>query len=128
MEVVGRAADYAAGDVVAQSLDSPLMVEKTDQAYASNVIGVVSEQASIKLDYSVAVNRDKVVVGMLGLVPCKVSGENGPIRPGDKLTSAGTPGYAMRADLYNLRFSQLVGTARESFDGDFGSIRIWVGR
>ena len=38
-----------------------------------------------------------VPVGMVGVVPTKVSAENGAIRPGDLLTTARTPGYAMRA-------------------------------
>ena len=33
----------------------------------------------------------------LGVVRTKVSAENGPVQPGDLLTIAGTPGYAMKA-------------------------------
>jgi hypothetical protein len=36
-------------------------------------------------------------VAMLGVVPTKVSAENGAVRPGDLLTTARTPGYAMKA-------------------------------
>jgi len=128
MAVAGLASGYEAGDVVAQSLKDPNRVEKASGAYADTVVGVVSDRASVKLDYSAPANRDKVVVGMMGLVKCKVSGENGPIKPGDKLVSSSTPGYAMKADLNVLRFWQSVGTAREYFYGDFGTIEIWVGR
>jgi hypothetical protein len=35
---------------------------------------------------------------VLGIVPCKSTTENGPIRRGDLLVTAATPGHAMRAD------------------------------
>jgi hypothetical protein len=40
----------------------------------------------------------EVPVALVGIVPCKVSAENGPIRRGDLLVTAATPGHAMRAD------------------------------
>lgn len=39
------------------------------------------------------------------------NGENGPIRRGDLLVSARTPGYAMRADPERLRFGMVLGKA-----------------
>jgi hypothetical protein len=39
----------------------------------------------------------RVPVAMLGIVPTKVSAENGAVRAGDLLTTARTPGYAMKA-------------------------------
>ncbi len=41
-----------------------------------------------------------IPVGIVGIVPVKVSAENGPIHRGDLLTTSATPGHAMRADTY----------------------------
>ena len=39
---------------------------------------------------------DEVPVAMVGIVPCKVSAENGAIKVGDLLVTSSTPGHAMR--------------------------------
>jgi hypothetical protein len=39
----------------------------------------------------------EIPVAIVGIVPCKVSAENGPIQRGDLLVTASTLGYAMRA-------------------------------
>lgn len=38
-----------------------------------------------------------IPLAVVGIVPVKVTAENGPIRPGDLLTTSSTPGHAMRA-------------------------------
>jgi hypothetical protein len=47
----------------------------------------------------------------LGRVPVKATTENGPIRPGDLLTSASKPGYAMRCASPKLCEGALLGKA-----------------
>ena len=42
------------------------------------------------------VDPNEVPVAIVGIVPTKVSTENGAFRVGDMLTTARTPGYAMR--------------------------------
>ncbi|MBI4577981.1 MAG: hypothetical protein HY722_17095 [Planctomycetes bacterium] len=42
--------------------------------------------------------RQQVPLAVVGIVPCKVTTEGGPIRPGDLLVTSGTPGHAMRDD------------------------------
>jgi hypothetical protein len=63
-----------------------------------------------------------------------VTDENGPIRPGDLLTSSSTPGHAMRATpvavdgatLY--RTATIVGKALGTHDGGAGIIEVFVAR
>jgi hypothetical protein len=38
-----------------------------------------------------------VPLAVAGIVPVKVTGEGGPILPGESLTSSSTPGHAMKA-------------------------------
>ncbi len=40
--------------------------------------------------------HDEIPLAVMGIVPCKVSAENGPIEPGDLLVTSDTPGHAMR--------------------------------
>ena len=39
-----------------------------------------------------------VPVALLGIVPTKVSADNGSIQRGDQLVASATPGHAMRVD------------------------------
>ena len=43
--------------------------------------------------------------------------ENGPIEPGDLLTTSSTPGVAMKATDSSKLFATVVGKALESFTG-----------
>jgi hypothetical protein len=52
----------------------------------------------------------EVPVAMVGIVPTKVSAENGRIRAGDLLTSARTPGHAMKAKPVVVRGLKLYPT------------------
>ena len=64
------------------------------------VAGVVSGangiQPGIRLGQDGTLNGD-ILVAMTGRVYVKASAENGPIQPGDLLTTSATPGHAMRA-------------------------------
>lgn len=65
------------------------------------VAGVVSTKpALLGSVHDVAGGRlpdDEVPLGITGIVPVKVSDENGVVRPGDLLVSASLPGHAMKA-------------------------------
>ena len=54
--------------------------------------------------------------GVVGVIPTKVSAENGPIRPGDLLVTASTPGHAMKAE-FNPPVGSIVGKALAPFSG-----------
>ncbi len=71
-----------------------------------------------------AAEFDEVPVAMIGIVPCKVSAQNGPIRPGDLLVTAFEPGHAMRHD--NPRAGTILGKALGSLDHGTGVIRVLV--
>jgi hypothetical protein len=68
------------------------------------------------------------LLALLGRVPVKVTTENGPIRPGDLLTSSSKPGYAMRcADVAQCE-GAIIGKALESLDEGEGVILMLVMR
>ncbi len=67
---------------------------------------------------------DEVPVALVGIVPAKVSAENGPIRPGDLLVTSSTPGHAMRAD--HPEPGTIVGKALATLNSGAGTIRVLV--
>jgi hypothetical protein len=128
-EVEGSVKGYAPGDVLVISETSDRKVEKSGEAYSTRVIGVYATKPGVLLterdiDASLA---DMVPVGVLGVLPTKVSAEGGAIRRGDLLVAAGAPGHAMRADPRRLRFGMVLGKALEAFPGPgTGVIRVLV--
>ena len=59
-------------------------------------------------------------------MPCKVSAENGPVRPGDLLTTASLPGYAMRCEGVECCFGRTVGKALDALASGTGTIPVLV--
>ncbi len=67
---------------------------------------------------------DEVPVAVVGVVPVKVTAENGPIAIGDLLVSSNTPGHAMRDP--DARIGTVVGKALEELEAGTGTIRMLV--
>lgn len=71
-------------------------------------------------------------LSIVGIVPVKVSGENGAIMPGDLLTTSSLPGHAMKASQVEVggislfRPGTIIGKALESFDGETGVISVLI--
>lgn len=59
----------------------------------------------------------RAAVALKGRVPVKVCLENGPIQPGDPLTSSSVAGHAMRSSDPELSWGTTIGKALEGFDG-----------
>ncbi len=64
-------------------------------------------------------------LAVVGIVPVKVSAENGPIRPGDLLVASSTPGHAMKAGP-NPRRGTVIGKALEGLEEGTGVIQMLV--
>jgi hypothetical protein len=67
---------------------------------------------------------DEIPLAVVGIVPCKVSAENGAISPGDLLVTSSTPGHAMRDD--DARAGTIVGKAMQSHSSSTGVIKVLV--
>jgi hypothetical protein len=100
MPTSDNASTLAPGDVLALDPRHPNDVRLSTQANSPLLAGVYSTKPSVlavgnhRIGDSLA---GTVPVAMLGIVPTNVSAENGPVHPGDLLTTASTPGYAMKA-------------------------------
>jgi len=81
------------GEVVALNPDLANGVRRARPSDAAVLVGVVSQYGTQNNDDPTGErlnNKDYVNVGMLGQVPVLITTENGPIKPGDPLTSSPT--------------------------------------
>jgi hypothetical protein len=100
-----------------------LTVRKTDGRYDADVLGIISSGGGLLLhsdpsaiEHGVTSAAGQRPLALAGRVPVKVSTENGPIAPGDRVVASSIPGVGMRATQAGMS----VGIAAESFDGSRG--------
>jgi len=95
-EMLPAGSDVEPGDVLVIGLDGTL--RPSTEPYQLTVVGVHSTRPGFvggnAIDGS---NAGKIPLAIMGVVPVKVSAENGAIRPGDLLVASSTPAHAMRA-------------------------------
>ena len=106
-----------AGDVVVINDDGNY--ERSQEPYDYSIAGVESgDRGRFRLKAgSIEREEGQRQVGMMGHILTKVSIENGPISPGDPLTTSSLPGHAMKA----TKSGYVVGKALKSFDGSQGA-------
>ncbi len=96
--MVGEEAAYKPGDVLVISASADRTVALSSQAYDSAVIGVYSTEPGVLAGaFDIGAPLAGIPVAVIGIAPCKVSAENGPIQRGDLLVTSSTPGHAMKA-------------------------------
>jgi hypothetical protein len=102
------------GTVVRVDGSLPAGVAKTSGTYDAGALGIVSTEPGYILADNTGLSSPgtPVLLALNGRVPVKVSLENGPIEPGDYLTTSSTPGVAMKA----TRPGQMIGKALAGFD------------
>lgn len=105
------------GDVVSLAPSRFKAMRLADRPYDPMLAGVVSTEPTLLMGQDDV--PEGVAIALAGVVPVKVTLENGPIAVGDLLTSSSTPGHAMRAG----RPGPVIGKAMEPFDGGQG----WTG-
>nr|BAL55481.1 peptidase S8/S53 [uncultured Acetothermia bacterium] len=113
------------GDVLELDPTKPGHYRKARGAYSHLVAGVVSTQPGVILGAR-GQSEGKVLLALIGRVPVKATAENGPIRPGDLLTSSSKPGYALRCDEARKCEGAIIGKALEALDGSDGVILMLV--
>lgn len=110
------------GDVLAVGLDGQLI--RSDEAYQPSVVGVHSTKPGFLGGVTEDVDHvNKIPLAVVGVVPVKVSAENGAIQPGDLLVASDTPGHAMRAGEEPPQ-GTVIGKALASLQQDAGVIQM----
>ncbi|MDA3833542.1 MAG: hypothetical protein PF495_09110, partial [Spirochaetales bacterium] len=145
--------DAEPGEVVVADKDHDKNVMLSNKPYDQAVIGVVSTDPHITMGMELVTDErtgeplpgvSAVRLALAGRVPCKVTDENGPIKPGDFLTSSSTPGHAMKwtykdpagaADFEELkeimaenerRRNTILGKALETHSSGSGTIMVII--
>jgi hypothetical protein len=118
-EVEGAVAAYEPGDVLVISTERDRTVTRSGEAYSTRVVGVYATQPGVLLSEKGMETRwaERVPMGVIGVIPTKVTLEGGAIERGDLLVTSSTPGRAMKADLDVVGFGQVIGKALQPYDG-----------
>lgn len=111
---------FEAGDLVVLSKNE---AKKSSGAYDSRVLGVVSTNPGFTGGQD---GPDKVLVGLVGQTPVKVSGENGRIHIGDSLVPSSKPGIAMKATKPSYSIGKALENYESSDTNSVGSIKAYV--
>ncbi len=116
LAVSSGARSVEAGDVMVIDPSRDRSIAMSSKSHSTLVAGVYSTEPGFvgsPRDWDKAVGEDQtgtysldematlhdeIPLAVMGIVPCKVSAENGPIEPGALLVTSGTPGHAMRDD------------------------------
>jgi len=124
----GNRNDYEPGDVLVIDEFADRHVTRSYEPYSTNVAGVFSTKPGIlgSVHEMSQASDEEIPVAMVGIVPCKVSAENGSIRRGDLLVTSSTLGYAMRATDRSQFAGAILGKAMEPLDKGLGLIQILV--
>ena len=93
-ELLPAVAGLEPGDVLVIGADGQLT--RSTEPEATAVVGVYSTRPGL-LGGAQGSTAGKIPLAVSGIIPVKVSAENGAIRPGDLLVASATPGHAMRA-------------------------------
>ncbi|MBI4991764.1 MAG: hypothetical protein HZB99_00915, partial [Candidatus Harrisonbacteria bacterium] len=112
------------GDLVAIDSSMRAGVQKTSGKYDRNTLGVITTMPGLALGDSKKPEGSRTVfVAITGRVPVKVSTENGPIVPGDFITSSSIPGVGMKATGSGM----VIGQALAGYDGsEVGTVLMFI--
>ena len=123
-EMLPAAADLESGDVLVIGPDGKLT--QSTEPYQTTVAGVYSTKPGFVGGEPVEGELDgEIPLAVVGVVPVKVSAENGAIQPGDLLVASAIPGHAMKAGT-NPPQGTVIGKALEGLDKGTGVIKMLV--
>jgi hypothetical protein len=129
IQVEGDPKSYEPGDVLVVSTTRDGAVARSSAAYSPLIAGVYATRPGVLLS-ELGINEpldSTVPVGIVGIIPAKVSIENGPIRRGDPLVTSSTPGHAMHGTDRERMYGAVIGKALADFDGPgTGVIKVLV--
>lgn len=116
------------GDLLVVDTTGNRQLKRSGEPYSTLVAGIYSTKPGVlatsrKMDETAA---NEVPLAIVGIVPCKVSAENGPIQRGDLLVTSATPGHAMKGTDRSRMLGAVVGKALEPLIEGKGTIQVLV--
>jgi hypothetical protein len=129
VNVSGDREEYEPGDVLVIDPGSEGKFLKCSATYSTAVTGIYSTKPGIVGRRQLTARahmKEEVPMAMTGIVPTKVSAENGAIRPGDLLVTSSKPGYAMKGTDRTQMLGAVIGKAIGHLDSGVGVIEAVV--
>ncbi len=127
VDVTGDRKHYQPGDVLVIDPDAPGKFLKSAEPYSTSVAGIYSTKPGyVGRRQTTPKSPDEVPMAMVGIVPTKVSAENGAIHPGDILVTSSKLGYAMKGTDRTRLIGAVVGKALGKLDSGTGTIEVLV--
>jgi len=127
--VVGEAKQYQPGDVLVIDPNDDRRVLLVGDPYSTAVAGIYSTRPGVvAAPHTQASNHliSEIPMAVVGVVPTRVSTENGPIHRGDVLVTSSRPGYAMRGTDRSKLAGAILGKALQPLDSGVGTIEVLV--
>jgi hypothetical protein len=122
-------AEYEPGDVLVIATDSDRKFSLSSTPYSTLVAGIYSTKPGVVATSHRSEDpklAGEIPMAIVGIVPCKVTTENGPIARGDLLVTSSTPGYAMRGTDKDKLPGAILGKALQSLAQGKGKIEVLV--
>jgi hypothetical protein len=127
VDVSGERRSYEPGDVLVLDSHHPGKILKSVEPYSKLVAGIYSTRpGTVGRRQSTAQSPGEVPMALVGVVPTKVTAENGSIAVGDLLVSSSKPGFAMKGSDQNRMAGAVVGKAMAPLESGTGVIEVLV--
>jgi len=129
VDVAGLRTSYEPGDVLVIGPDSGSDVIKSSEPYSTVVAGVYSTKPGVvgrRQTTDSKASKTEVPMAMIGIVPTKVSAENGPIKRGDLLVTSSIPGYAMKGTDRSRLIGAVIGKALGNLNTGTGVVEALI--
>ncbi len=129
MAVSGDRGSYSVGDLLVIDASADRHLGLAQQPYSTLVAGIYSTKPGMlgstrKIDEPAA--KNEIPLAVVGIVPCKVTSDNGPIHAGDLLVTSSIAGYAMKGTDRGKMLGAIVGKALEPLPVGTGMIQVLV--
>jgi len=127
--VASGSAQYGPGDLLALDPTADRQLTLASRPYSKLIAGIYSTKPGVLATVhrlGSSAGQNEVPLAIIGIVPCKVSAENGAIHRGDLLVASSTRGYAMRGTDRNRMLGAVVGKAMEPLANGRGVIEVLV--
>jgi hypothetical protein len=121
---------YEPGDVLAIDATGVRRFTKVATPYSTLVAGIYSTKPGVLatphgMD-DPRINTEEVPLAVVGIVPCKVTNENGEIVAGDLLVASSRAGYAMKGTDRARMNAAVIGKALQGMRSSSGVIEVLV--
>jgi hypothetical protein len=127
VDPVGEKQAYGPGDVLEITNGEKGDIQKSAQPYSTTVAGVFATKPGVVgRRQTLPDTGEEIPMAMVGIVPTKVTTENGPIHRGDLLVTSSRSGYAMKGTDRSRLVGAVIGKAMGALDSANGVIEVLV--